>query len=78
MGCSSVEEYKNKTKKSQYPYMLPPCGVSTVHRTQTNFVRVGDLPNVITDAKFDINWYKIVRLAKGWSFMFQHYYGGRH
>jgi len=58
--------------------MLPPCGVSTAHRTRTNFVRVGNLPNVITHAKFEINWYKIVPLAKGWSFMFQHYYGGRH
>jgi len=58
--------------------MLPPRGVLTAHRTRTNFVPVGDLPNVITRAKFEINWYKIVPLAKGWSFMFQHYYGGRH
>jgi len=54
MGCSSVEEYKNK-KKSQYQYMLPPRGVSNFHRTRTNFVRVGDLPNAITHAKFGIN-----------------------
>jgi len=53
--------------------MLPPRGVSTAHRTRTNFVRVGDLPNVIIHAKFEINLYKIVSLAKGWSFMFQHY-----
>jgi len=53
--------------------MLPPRGVSTAHLTRTNFVRVGDLPNVITHAKFQINWYKIVPLSKGWSFMFQHY-----
>jgi len=52
--------------------MLPPRGVSTAHRTRTNFVMVVDLPNVITHAKFEINWYKIVPLAKGWSFMFQH------
>jgi len=52
--------------------MLPPRGVSTAHRTRTNFVRVGDLPNVITHAKFEINWFKIVPLAKGWSFIFQH------
>jgi len=58
--------------------MLTPRGVSTVHQTWTNFVRVGDLPNVITQAKFEINWYKIVPLPKGWSFMFQHYYDGRH
>jgi len=58
--------------------MLPPRSVSTAHQTRTNFVRVGDLPNVITHAKFEINWYKIVRSAKGWSFMFQHYYGRRH
>jgi len=39
MGCSSVEEYKNKQKlkKSQYPYMLTPRGVSTAHRTRTKF-----------------------------------------
>jgi len=34
-------------KKSQYPYMLPPRGVSTAYRTRTNFVRAGNLPNVI-------------------------------
>jgi len=33
----------------------------TAHRTRTNFVRVGDLPNLITHAKFEINWYKIMR-----------------
>jgi len=58
--------------------MLPPRGVSTAHRTWTNFVRIGNLPNLITHAKFETNWYKIVPLAKGWSFMFQYYYGGRH
>jgi len=49
--------------------MLPPRGVSTAHRTRTNFGRAGDLPNVITHAKCQIKWYKIVNLAKGWSFM---------
>jgi len=39
--------------------MLPPRGISAAHRTRTNFVRVGDLPNVITHAKFEINWYEI-------------------
>jgi len=62
-------------KKSQYPYLLPPRGVSAAHQTRTNFVRVGDLPNVITHAKFEINCHKIVPLAYGLSFMFQHYYG---
>jgi len=50
--------------------MLPPRGVTTAHRTRTIFGRVGYLPHVITHAKFEINWYKIVTLAKGWSFMF--------
>jgi len=67
MGCSSVAKYKkqkNKIKKSRYPYILPPHGVSTAHRTQTNFVTVDDLPNVITHAKFEINLDEIVQLAK--------------
>jgi len=34
--------------------MLPPRGVLTAHRTRTNFVRVGDLTNVITHAKCQI------------------------
>jgi len=57
MGCSYVEEYKKnkKTKKSQYPYMLPPRGVSTAYRILTKFGRAGKLPNVITHAKFQIN-----------------------
>jgi len=50
--------------------LLPPRGVSTAHRIQTKFGRAGDLPNLITHAKFQIDWYKIVTLAKGWSFMF--------
>jgi len=53
--------------------MLPPRGVSTAHRTRTNFVRAGNLPNVITHAKCQIDWYKIVSLANSWSFLFQHY-----
>jgi len=55
---------------SQDPSMLPPRGVSTAHRIQTKFGRTGKLPNLITHAKFQINCYKIVILAKGWSFMF--------
>jgi len=54
----------------QDPYMLPPRGGSTAHWTQTKFAKSGNLPNVITHAKFEINWYKIVPLAMGWSFMF--------
>jgi len=49
------KQTKNKQKKLQYQYMLTLRGVSTAHRTRTNFVRVGDLPNVITRAKFEIN-----------------------
>jgi len=55
--------------------MLPPRGVSIAHRIRA---RAGDLPNEITHAKCQISWYKIVTFAKGWSFMFLHYYGGRH
>jgi len=50
--------------------MLPPRDGSTAHRTRTKFGKAGNLPNVITPAKFENNWYKIVPLAKGWSFMF--------
>jgi len=50
--------------------MLPPRDVSTAHRIRTKFGKVGDLPNLIIHAKFEINWYKIVTLAKGWFFMF--------
>jgi len=46
--------------------MLPPRrGISTAHRIQTKFGVAGNLPNVITYAKFEINYYKIVSLAKG-------------
>jgi len=31
--------------------MLPPRGVVTAYRTRPNFVRAGNLPNVITHAK---------------------------
>jgi len=61
---------KQNTKKVTRPYMLHPRGVSTVHRTRTNFVRAGDLPYVITHAKFEIDCYKSVILAKGWTFVF--------
>jgi len=35
--------------------MLAPRGVSTAHRTRTNFDMAGDLPSVITHANFEIN-----------------------
>jgi len=35
--------------------MLPPRGVSTAHRNQTVFGWAGNLPNIITLAKFEIN-----------------------
>jgi len=59
-------------------YMSPPHGVSTAHRIRNKFGRAGNLPNVITHAECQIDWNKIVTLAKGWSFMFYHFYGGRH
>jgi len=68
-----------KNKKSHSTRICwPPRGVSTAHWTQTKFGRAGNLSNDITHAKFQIDWNKIVTLAKGWIFMFQHYLGGRH
>jgi len=55
MGCSSLEEYKKTKTKSQFPYMLPPRGVLTIHRIQTKFGKAGNLPHIITHAKFEIN-----------------------
>jgi len=55
---------------SQYPYMLPTRGVSTANRIQTKFGRAGNLSNLIIHAKLQIDWNKIVTLAKSWSFMF--------
>jgi len=40
--------------------MLPPRGGSTAYRIRTKFGGAGNLPNVITYATFQINWYKIV------------------
>jgi len=39
--------------------MMPPRGCSSASRTQTKFGMAGNLPNVITHAKFEINWYKL-------------------
>jgi len=56
-----VARLKNKKqKKSQDPDMLPPLAVSTANWIRTKFGRAGDLPNVITHAKSEVNWYKIV------------------
>jgi len=44
--------------------MLPPLGVTIDHLIRTKFGRVGDLPNIITHAKCEINWYTIVTLAR--------------
>jgi len=49
--------------------MLPPRGVSTAYRILAKFGVAGNLPNLITHVKFQINRYKIVTLAKGCSFM---------
>jgi len=49
-----LKNKKQKHNKLQNPYMLSPCGVSTAHRIRTNFVS-GDLHNVITYAKVEIN-----------------------
>jgi len=68
IGCSSIEEWKNKKKtktKVAGPYVLPPRDASTAHRIQTKCGRAGYLPNVITRAKCEINWFKFVTLAKG-------------
>jgi len=48
----------------------PPRGGSISHQTQTKFGGFGNLSNLIAHAKFEINWYKIVPLAEGESFMF--------
>jgi len=50
--------------------MLPPRGASTANLIQTKFCRADNLSNVITHAKFQIDWNKIVTLAKGWSACF--------
>jgi len=82
MGGSSVEEYKTKKPKNvTVPvYVAPSWRLD--HSSDPNQLCQDWLStlviNVITHAKFEINWYKIVPLAKGWNFMFQHYYGERH
>jgi hypothetical protein len=67
-----------KKKQSQDPYMSPPSGVGTADRIRSKICRIGDLRNVITLAKFWVDRCIIVTLAMGWTFMFQHYWDGRH
>jgi len=46
-------------------------------QNDTIFTKLGSVAetrDLITLAKLQINWHKIVTLAKGWSFMFWHYY----
>jgi len=81
--CKSVTLLKNKENKKTKtkitgPVVLPPRCVSIAHRIRIKFGRAGKLLNVYTNAKCQINWYKIVTWAKDWSFMFYHYNGGRH
>jgi len=42
--------------------MLPPAGVTTADRIRTKFDRVGELGNVITHSKLEVNQYIIVTL----------------
>jgi len=75
----AVALLKNKkTKKVTVPVYVDPTWRLDRSSDRTKFGRAGNLPNVITHAKFHIDWNKIVPLAKGWSFMCQHYCGGRH
>jgi len=60
----SVEEYMNQTK-SLYPHMLHPRSVSIAYRIRTKFGRAGDLPNVITHAKFQFDGNKSVTFGEG-------------
>jgi len=48
--------------------MLPQLGVSTAHRIQTKFSRAVHFPNVITHAKFEINWLKNGVFGEGLKF----------
>jgi len=75
----AVALLKEKRKKINYRTRKC-CPTLRLDRSSdpNKFGRASNLPNVITHAKFQINWYKIVTLAKGWSSMFQHYYGGGH
>jgi len=58
MCCSSVEEYENKIKVTGPVYDAPTCRLDL----SSKFGRAGDLPNVITHAKCEINWCQILWL----------------
>jgi len=65
---------KKNYKKNQYPNIIPTWRLD--RSSDPN--RAGNLTNLVTHAIYQIDWNKIVTSTKGWSFMFQHYYGGRH
>jgi len=48
--------------------MLPSRVVSTAHRIRTKLCRAG-VPNAITHAKCEINWYQIVTFGEGLTFL---------
>jgi len=50
-----IKNTKKKLKKSQDPYMLPPRGVSSTHRILIKFGWSGNLPNVMSHARCQIN-----------------------
>jgi len=68
-----VKEYKHKNNnnnKKRDPYISPPCEGATADTNFTKLGRIAETRDVVTGAKVQINWYTIVALAKGWSFMF--------
>ena len=65
IGCTRVNEYKKK-KKARDPYISPPRGGATARTIFTKLGRVGETRDVINLAKFQINWFKIVSLVRGW------------
>ena len=64
LGCRRVKEFKN-TKKARDRYISPLWGGKTAESTK--FCRVGGIRDLITLAKFQINWSIIVALVSGWS-----------
>jgi len=63
-------KYNTKKNKVTGPLYVAPTWRLDRSSDPTKFGRAGNLLNVITHAKCEINWCKIVTLAKGWSFMF--------
>jgi len=67
MSCSSVKEKKQKKLKSKKSRRTRIC--CPLIGSEPNFGRAGDLPNVITHAKCQINWYKLslrLRVEVSW------------